>query len=221
MKLDLLPEECIVHVLSCLSPRDACQASLISLEIRDFAKSDVLWEKFLPPDYREIMSRLVFLWHLHPKKSCFSSSRVLFSLMGVIRFPEVAELKMVCWLEIYGKINTRMLSPNTVYVACLIVKIADRAYGLDSLPSEVSVEVGDYRSRGLIYLRKNNCCKRSLESNLIPSGIEALRTSVSVGEEQVHCEREDGWLEIELGEFYNDGSEREVKMSLKEVEVSI
>ena len=30
-------------------------------------------------------------------------------------------------------------------------------------------------------------------------------------------EREDGWLEIELGEFYSDGSDEEVKMSLKEV----
>ncbi|KAK3036771.1 hypothetical protein RJ639_029736 [Escallonia herrerae] len=111
------------------------------------------------------------------------------------RFADVAELVMVCWLEIHGKINARMLSPNTTYGAYLVVKFAERAFGLDSLPSDVSVEVGDKQSRGTIYLRHKECREKT-----------------------VTHERDDGWLEIELGAFYNDGSEKEVKMGLKEVE---
>lgn len=40
----------------------------------------------------------------------------------------------------------------------------------------------------------------------------------SAMEERVLIERKDGWLEIQLGELYNDGSGKEVKMSLKRSE---
>ncbi|KAA8545201.1 hypothetical protein F0562_019910 [Nyssa sinensis] len=133
------------------------------------------------------------------------------------RFDEVAELIIICWLEIHGKMNTRMLSPNTTYGAYLIIKFADRAVGLDSIPSEVSVEVGNYQSRGTVYLRRPKDRKQPLEGIYIQRRIEALGSSVLKAEERVPCEREDGWLEVELGEFYNDGSDKEVKMGLKEV----
>ncbi|KAK6119061.1 hypothetical protein DH2020_047198 [Rehmannia glutinosa] len=40
---------------------------------------------------------------------------------------------------------------------------------------------------------------------------------LSGGVERVLCARGDGWLEVELGEFYNDGSEKEVKMEFREI----
>ena len=46
-----------------------------------------------------------------------------------------------------------MLSPRTAYGAYLITKLADRAYGLDSLPSEVSLEVGNFKSERTFYIR--------------------------------------------------------------------
>lgn len=103
------------------------------------------------------------------------------------RFSEAAELRTICWLEIKCSINTRMLSRETTYGAYLKVKIADRAFGLDSLPSEVSVEVGNHKSQGTIYLRSSS-----------------------------HSGPEDEWLEIELGNFYTQ-SDEEVRMCLKEV----
>ncbi|CAB4315458.1 unnamed protein product [Prunus armeniaca] len=48
--------------------------------------------------------------------------------------------------------NTQMLSLKTIYGAYLIAKLADRAYGLDSLPSEVSLEVVNFKSQGTVYL---------------------------------------------------------------------
>lgn len=144
-------------------------------------------------------------------------SNYLFS----IRFPEGVELVMVCWLEIKGNINTRMLSPRTTYGAYLIVNLAGRAFGLDSLPSEVSVKVGDHESKGIVYLRRNyaNNRKQELEMVLMRHRVETLRSRVDRGgQEHVLCERDDGWLEIELGEFYCDGvNDKEVTMCLREV----
>uniref|UniRef100_A0A5B7BZE7 F-box domain-containing protein n=1 Tax=Davidia involucrata TaxID=16924 RepID=A0A5B7BZE7_DAVIN len=250
MKLDHLPEDCIAHVLSLTSPRDVCKSSLVSSVVHDAAESDLLWEKFLPSDYREILSRLATPVMFTSKKELFQrlcnpllvdGGKKTFSLdkltskkcymlsakelsitwasnslywcwkpVDQSRFNEVAELIIICWLEIKGKMNTGMLSPNTTYCAYLIVKFADRAVGLDSIPSEVSVEVGNYHSQGTIYLRRpKEDGKQPLEGIYIQRRIEA--------EDRVLREREDGWLEVELGEFYNDGSDREVKMSLKEI----
>ncbi|XP_059652361.1 F-box protein PP2-B15 [Cornus florida] len=257
MKLDQLPEDCMARVLSFTTPRDTCQTSAVSSALHAAADSDLLWEKFLPPNYREILSRLVtpvefksrrelFGILCSPllidggnksfsidkstsKKSYMLSARELSITWGSnplywcwkpllqSRFAEVAELILIWWLEIHGNINTLMLSPNTKYGAYLILKICDRAHGLDSIPSEVSVEVGDYHSKGMI------CLKRPREDRIRPfvggtRRIEVLRPSFSKEEEErVVRERRDGWLEIELGEFYNDGSEKEVKMSLREV----
>lgn len=127
---------------------------------------------------------------------------------------------MVCWLEIKGKINTGMLSPGTTYGAYLIVNLAGRAFGLDSLPSEVSVKVGDHESKGIIYIRRNYGRKQELEMVLMRHRVETLRSRVERGGQEYHalCERDDGWLEIELGEFYCDGdNDKEVTMCLREI----
>ncbi|KAL3623992.1 hypothetical protein CASFOL_032808 [Castilleja foliolosa] len=119
------------------------------------------------------------------------------------RFGETAELITVCRLEIRGKINTQMLSPNTTYGAYLVVQIANRAFGLSVLPSEVSVEVGDYKTRGKLYMNHEDGKRNEIDT--------------SEGEERVLCTRGDGWLEVELGEFYNGVGEKEVIMEFKEV----
>ncbi|KAB5513815.1 hypothetical protein DKX38_027721 [Salix brachista] len=69
------------------------------------------------------------------------------------RFPEVAELITVCWLEIRGKINTSMLSPSILYTANLVFKFCIEAYGLDDQPVEVAMKLdGDKISADDMYL---------------------------------------------------------------------
>lgn len=51
-----LPTECLSLVISFTSPRDACRSSLVSRAFRDAANSDVVWDKFVPSDYPEIIS---------------------------------------------------------------------------------------------------------------------------------------------------------------------
>ena len=48
------------------------------------------------------------------------------------RFPEVAELLNVCWIDICGKMSTSMLSQKTNYAAYLVFKLRRGATGFGS-----------------------------------------------------------------------------------------
>ncbi|KAK6143889.1 hypothetical protein DH2020_024237 [Rehmannia glutinosa] len=210
--VEALPEDCLCHVISFTSPRDACRSAVVSAAFRGAADSDGAWENFLPPDYREIISRSVSPVEFSSKKDLFrrlSSAPLLIDggkkVNLIVGFSEVVELRMVCWLEIYGKISIEMLSPNTTYGAYLIIQLTERAFGLDVEPSEVSIEIGSYKTRGTIYLKCDLLKRQGL--------VDTLRE----GEDRVVCVREDKWLEVELGEFYNYGNHKEVKMWFREV----
>ncbi|CAI8615396.1 unnamed protein product [Vicia faba] len=236
--MELVPEDCFTHISSFTSPIDACRVSLTSSVLQSMADSDHVWEKFLPHNYQQIVSRLVgppllfstkkelfaalckplliddgnkmFSIEKKTGKICYMlSARELSITFGNTplywswkhvqgsRFAEAAELRTIWWLEIKGAINIEMLSPKTTYKAYLKVKIADRAYGLDLLPSEVSIEVGDYKSHEKVYIHSH--CKRN-------------------GKFSCNCECDDEWLEIELGSFYTESVQvQEVRMCLKEV----
>ncbi|KAK3441576.1 hypothetical protein EUGRSUZ_B01903 [Eucalyptus grandis] len=88
-----------------------------------------------------------------------------------------------------------MPSPNTLYKAYLIMKISHRAYRLDVMPSQASIEL------------------QNQVVNKQGPGVE--------GEEKVPMEREDGWMEVELGELLNGGCggnhHEVVKVRFKEV----
>ena len=119
----------------------------------------------------------------------------------------VAELRTVSWLEIEGKIRIGNLTPNTIYGAYLIMKVSHRAYGLDSAASDVIVEVGNR----ILQRGKANLCRKVKSKQKTEKVIEEY--------EKVPKEREDGWMEIELGEFFTGegDEEEEVRMSLMEV----
>ncbi|KAL7583984.1 hypothetical protein Lser_V15G46323 [Lactuca serriola] len=258
--MEVLPEDCIAHILSCVTPQDVCRFTVVTSAIRDAAESEVLWDKFLPPDYHQIISRSVCPLTFESKKELFFKLSAPILIDGGLktfsiekatgkkcytlsardlyiawssnslfwcwkpctksRFSEVVELRMTSWLEIEGKINTRNLSPDTYYRAYLITEVAHyRAFGLDVLPCEVSVEVGESHSQGKINFSHNKCIKPCFERTCRPNEVkEGLRSKLGEYISRFCLERKDGWLEIELGEFYNDGSyEKEVKMNLREV----
>ncbi|XP_050381146.1 putative F-box protein PP2-B12 [Argentina anserina] len=129
------------------------------------------------------------------------------------RFKEAAELRFVCWLEIRGRIDTRMLSPSTTYKAYLVYKLTQGTYGLD-WPSVVTVGA---RAHGFDYE-----CPGLME---ITAGIKPTAILVPQRNIEIHIERQvgiypelngvkfpnesraDGWLEMELGEFHCQGDE--------------
>ncbi|KAK9137856.1 hypothetical protein Sjap_008450 [Stephania japonica] len=186
-----LPEGCVANIIALTSPRDACRSSAVSSMFESAAVSDFVWERFLPSDYEEIISRsssgsrssssghrltfsskkeLYFYLCDHPilidggtksfrvdrssgKKIYMIGARELSIVWGgtpqywrwtslpEARFPEVAELVRVCWLEIKGKMDTRMLSPETAYTAYLVMKSVEGAYGFEHPPAEASVKI--------------------------------------------------------------------------------
>nr|XP_043608288.1 F-box protein PP2-B15-like [Erigeron canadensis] len=260
--MEILPEDCIASVLSRVSPRDACRSAAVATFIRNALESELLWDKFLPPDYKEIIAKSVFpvtykskkelffklsspllideglkTFSIHKAtgKKCYTlsarnlyiawSANSLFWCWKTLprsRFSEAVELRMTSWLEIEGKVNTKTLSPNTHYKAYLIVEVAHyRAFGLDVLPCEISIEVGvgGFHSRGKILFSHNKHSNQSYEHIFHPNEIKECSRSKSGHEiaRGSRDQRKDGWLEIELGEFYNDATEKEVKMSLREV----
>ncbi|XP_077228890.1 putative F-box protein PP2-B12 [Tasmannia lanceolata] len=267
MDLCSLPEGCISQIISLTSPKDASRSSAASSIFRWASDSDVVWDKFLPSDYSEILSRSVspvefsskkelYFRLCHPilidegkisfclerssgKKCYMLSSRELCIIWGDTprywqwislpesRFSEVAELLAVCWLDIKGKIDTRMLSRKTNYAAYAVLKFQPNIYGFEVRPANLSVKLGGQESERSVIL-KPNTARRSRRIGAISRRLDAVDRligwrqtpilSARSYEGQVLRVRSDGWMEIEMGEFFNDeGDEGEVEMSLMEV----
>nr|XP_043609004.1 F-box protein At2g02240-like [Erigeron canadensis] len=252
--LVLLTEGCVSYILSLTSPRDACRASSICRGFKVFANSDAVWERFLPDDYMDILSRSVspvvyaskkdlyfqlcdshlllddgnmsFSLNKQNGKKCFMLGAKALSIawqdtlvfwrwrsLPESRFPKVAELLAVCWLEIKGKFKTLMLSSETTYAAFLVYNIRAVSHGLE-FPAKTldrhdvgGMEVedaGEDLDMTVVYLKP-------------PKTGQNLQNSVQtevIG--AVPWRRADGWMEVELGKFYNDKTGGEVDMRFME-----
>ncbi|PQQ21185.1 putative F-box protein PP2-B12 [Prunus yedoensis var. nudiflora] len=152
------------------------------------------------------------------------------------RFEEVAELVSVCWLEIRGKIGRRMLSPSTLYKAYLVFKSTAGAYGFVHQPVEVSVGMlgGEEPTRHTVFLDAERGQNAAYHIRPGPRRIGLINRRHFLGyqssqpreinEAQYPKERDDGWLEIEMGEFFcqgggdgGDGGDGELEMACLEV----
>ncbi|KAL5542554.1 hypothetical protein UlMin_010264 [Ulmus minor] len=235
MEISKLPEECISHILSFTSPKDAVRSKLVSPLFRSAVDSDVVWEKFLPFDYKQIisqstatlnsMSKKDLYFHLcdHPiiindgnmsfalekasGKKCFMVGARGLSIiwgdspaywgwnsMSESRFSEVAKLRLVWWLDIWAKIETKILSPQTTYEAYLVFKLTEDMYGFDQRAVNLRV-----------YFESQEIGGEGVAVFLDPS-------------RNMSRERGDGWLENKMGEFFNDnGEDGAVLCNLKEV----
>ncbi|KAL5718301.1 hypothetical protein ACHQM5_011217 [Ranunculus cassubicifolius] len=243
MEVDVpeLPEGCMTHIISFTSPEDACVSAIVSSAFRSAADSDLVWGKFLPTDYIDIISNSVsplslsdfsskkelyfrlcndpifldggtkyFNLDKRSGKKCFTiGARGLGIAWGDTpqywiwrshsdsRFAEVAELRSVFWLKIWGTIDTRVLSLKTIYAAYLVIQLAENTYRLDH-PVDVWInlvgEAGNVSETRSVYLKQPSARRAGI---VVPSM------------------RVDGWMEIEIGEFYNDqGDDGEVVMNL-------
>lgn len=240
-----LPEGCIAAIVSRTTPLDAGRDSVVSKTFRSASDSDAVWNRFLPSDISSIISGSPLLANAPTKKDlylalsdrpviidhdnksfqlvrksgkkCYMlSARSLAIVWGDnkhywnwiplpdSRFPEVDKLVDVCLLEIRGVINTVVLSPNTQYTAYVVFKMID-AWGFQNRPVELSVGVEGGQSSTKIV-----CLDPNVE-------VEGMQHNRAVGLQRPSV-RSDGWLEIEMGEFFSSGIENEeVLMSLLEI----
>ncbi|XP_076935786.1 putative F-box protein PP2-B12 [Bidens hawaiensis] len=147
------------------------------------------------------------------------------------RFNEVAELISVCWFEVHGRISTSMLSPNTLYVAYMVFKSTSESHGFEYQPAEVSIGISGLKSQTqtqTVFLDPEGEPSRRYpvvprrRMGMYHRGYPNMNPNVviaRVGNGNGPKQREDGWMEIELGEYYIKGSgdEGELEMSLTEV----
>ncbi|XP_057961061.1 putative F-box protein PP2-B12 [Malania oleifera] len=146
------------------------------------------------------------------------------------RFPEVAELASVCWLEIYGKISTCLLSPDTKYAAYLVFKQTKSMNGFEYQPVEVSTGItgGESIVRSVYFVPNDgkgrifHVIRRRAgrtRSRLLGGAFDVLRLGASapgeLNDESFPKARADGWCEVKLGEFFNNDGGEELEMSVK------
>ncbi|CAH8387528.1 unnamed protein product [Eruca vesicaria subsp. sativa] len=237
---DFLPEDCISKIISFTSPRDACVAASVSKTFESAVKSDTVWEKFLPSEYSSLIPRsraflskkeLYFSLCNDPvlieegkksfwlekgsgKRCIMLSSKEVWITWGSSpqywrwvsvpesRFEKIAELLNVCWFEIRAGMHTRYLSPRTRYSVYIVFKTEDGCPGLGDIPVEAGVGlVGQESSQKLIYF-------------VGPSGRRRERERRDVTRPK---EREDGWMEAELGELYNESCCEDISVSVVEI----
>ncbi|KAL8114433.1 putative F-box protein PP2-B12 [Apium graveolens] len=104
------------------------------------------------------------------------------------RFSEVAVLQYVWWLDIRGKMKTGMLSPHTTYETCLVYKLYENAYGLESAKASIR------------FVKDREDVPSDEALTIYPD----TRTSAYNSEQRngaVSHWRKDGWMEIKTGEF--------------------
>ncbi|KAL3506352.1 hypothetical protein ACH5RR_031734 [Cinchona calisaya] len=150
------------------------------------------------------------------------------------RFSEVAELLNVCWLDIRGKMKTRVLSLKTTYAAYLVYKIRENSHGL-GVAAKAFIRLArdgrKLRNRWWMpQLGPRPVHQTGLDNSIVVE--RAANNSVYLKppstfeddlpqqiEGRVPHERNDGWLEVFLGEFFNDEGEGEIEMQLSETEI--
>ncbi|KAK1380603.1 Phloem protein [Heracleum sosnowskyi] len=227
------------EVVSRMNPVDACRLSVVAKSFRSAAESDAVWERLLPNDYEEILCRVDSLPDIYfaSKKDLYlflignpllidANTKIFFWLdkwsgkkcfmipISIKLYPEVdwnpsyeSSFREIYgfhweeWFGIRGKISTSMLSPDTTYTAYLVHKW-DYGFGCnffaeDRPAFEVSVGCSEDESvNRVVYLDRK------------------------IGE-TCHAyvvERIDGWLEVELGEYFNKGGEnKDLEMSVVDV----
>ncbi|CAO2841380.1 unnamed protein product [Amaranthus hypochondriacus] len=224
-----LPEDCISYILTLSSPSDVLRSSAVSKQLLTVSESDSVWDKFLPSDCYDIISRspapfldfkskkdmflhlcnthiflnentLSFTLDKRSGKKCYMlSARALeiewadtlqywswFS-MPESRFPEVAQLQEVCWLDIAGEIDTKLLTENTTYGAYLVFKVDSDSFR------------GFNNPEMMVLCTSESDKKQESSQNLAKHS--DLEEDSRLSQKDDLIERDDGWMEIEMGRY--------------------
>ncbi|KAF8388382.1 hypothetical protein HHK36_027048 [Tetracentron sinense] len=125
-------------------------------------------------------------------------------------FSHVPQLLAVCWLEVRGRMETGILSLRTNYAVYLVFKFADRTQRLEKVYVFVR---GVAEGPHVVDLDPDGHSRQEHRDSLERDADWRQR------ETELPRERGDGWLEIEMGEFFNnEGEYGVVEMSLRGME---
>ncbi|OIW13479.1 hypothetical protein TanjilG_01047, partial [Lupinus angustifolius] len=230
--MELLPNDCLEHILSFTCPQEVCKFSLISSIMHSMADSDVVWEKFLPLNYQEIVSRLVEPF------SCSSSKKELFVTLckpqliddGTKMFSIEKKTCKICYLLSAKELSIawgdnplcwswKPVQGSRFLEAAELITV-NWAYGLDFAPSEVSIVTENKVEKRKAYLYHKEENELKMETLFYGNRMETLRMVQDEEDNEgisYPSKREDGWMEIKIGEFFSGKGNEDVKMCLREV----
>ncbi|KAH6802510.1 hypothetical protein C2S51_033956 [Perilla frutescens var. frutescens] len=241
---DAVPEECLSLVISFTSPRDACCSAAASASFRAAADSDAVWETFLPPDYRDIVSRSVSPVEFSSKKELFCrlSSTPLLIDGGKKTFSIDINTNKKCYMLSARELSIAW-STNSLYWSWKSI-IHSRFSEAVELIMVSWLEIHGKVKMGM--LSPNTTYAAYLVLQLVDRafGLDGHATEASIeignykieksiylksdkstkwtskdvkeGEERTIRPRGDGWLEVELGEFHsNHGMNEEDEVNMR------
>ncbi|XP_006361503.1 putative F-box protein PP2-B12, partial [Solanum tuberosum] len=160
------------------------------------------------------------------------------------RFPEVAQLKFVRWLQIWGTIRAGILSPLTSYTAYFVYKLEDDSYGFDTRHMEVSVGISGVESANVriafLHLNPKYISVRMYTSPYTPPSPYTEYCWVGPGwpgidydppedvdwdhhpsnlklDKPVPKLRDDGWFELELGNCFTENEDDCIELRMEDV----
>ncbi|KAI3448626.1 hypothetical protein Pfo_005291 [Paulownia fortunei] len=236
-----LPEDCIAKALSLTSPKDACRLSAVASTFRSASESDTVWDRFLPSDYRDIISRAVdgpdsLLAKFHSKKDLYlhlcdlpiliDGGRKSFSLekwSGKKCYMLAARELFIVWGDTpqywqwISLPESRFSEVAELPDVCWF-EIPRCSYGFEHHSAEAFVAIGGHESE------KRTIC-------LDPDGAERMglfyhRLAHVQRQQDVSMERNteypkkrsDRWMEAELGEFFvKGGQDADLEVNLMQV----
>ncbi|KAF3341153.1 F-box protein [Carex littledalei] len=126
-----------------------------------------------------------------------------------------------CQLAVCGKIDCKALSPRTRYGAYLVYKLTEisddqyHRHPIGQIRQRTSVIVGKNITKRTVYLEPNY---DKYVRKIFSEWKIAYEDSEFDNKETISAkERDDGWIEVEIGEFYIEKDEDgEVQMKLEE-----
>uniref|UniRef100_A0A8R7QX24 Uncharacterized protein n=1 Tax=Triticum urartu TaxID=4572 RepID=A0A8R7QX24_TRIUA len=135
------------------------------------------------------------------------------------RFSQAGELGYGI-LEIRAKIQSNMLSQNTTYVAYMVFKLGPRFCGFGFPFQEASFGVAGSESVRKVclqgYVEDGDRADDPPRKHIMPSYYRN-RDAVPPGDDVVFPRKKaDDWMEVELGEYHNEGGDGEVSINLTE-----
>ncbi|KAM0925505.1 hypothetical protein ACQ4PT_004156 [Festuca glaucescens] len=143
------------------------------------------------------------------------------------RFLRAAEVGYIQGLDIRAKVQRKMLSQNTTYVAYMVFKLADRFYGHDFPFQDASFGVAGSESVRQVclqgYIEDGDGADEPPRKHILPS-CYPTRCDAIPPVVDVHFPRKktNGWMEVELREFHNEeGDALQENSSLPDGEISI
>ncbi|KAF3647749.1 F-box protein [Capsicum annuum] len=189
----LLPEGCVSNILSFTSPKDVAISSATSWGFNSAAESDVIWNKFLPDDYEDVISRYVSPQIFPSKKELYFSLRDSAILIdgGKLSFSLEKKTGKKCFM-----ISARELAIS---------------WGVDTPWYWEWISHPD--SRFVNHVSDQEAEQRASVISLVEKMVRRRKRNVKRPRK-----RSDGWMEVELGNFFNDlGEDGDIEARLMEI----